>query len=129
MCRQRCTSADWRNDRKIHDVSRFVGKLAHFWANRLVTRWARWESRFESNPENYCALVHVTCVQVSLIHADVNSNYWGYLFFFFFRNSRRICENSCEIAFERFPSVRDTCMFLWDLFEYQVDAHFEWPTL
>lgn len=39
-------------------------------------------SKFESNPENYCALVHVTCVQASLIQVDVNSNR-GYFFFFF----------------------------------------------
>lgn len=123
VCRQRCTSAE-----TIGKFTMSHGSLENWPIYRLVARWPRgWESRFESNPENYCALVHVTCVQVFLIHTDVNSNQ-RYIYIFFFRNCRRICENSCEIAFERFLSARDTCVFLWDLFQYRVDA-FEWPTL
>lgn len=121
---QHCTSTG----ETIGKFAMSHGSLENWPIYRLVTRWTRgWKSRIESNPENYCALVHV--VQVSLIHVDVNSNrgyIYVYMYIFFFR---RICENSCEIALERFLSARDTCMFLWDLFQYPVDAHFEWPTL
>lgn len=83
---QRCTS--------VETIGKFAmshGSLENWPIYRLVTRWARgWKSRIESNPENYCALVHV--VQVSLIHVDVNSNR-GYIYmciFFFFDESAKI---------------------------------------
>lgn len=79
VCRQRCTSAE-----TIGKFTMSHGSLEN-WPIYLVARWPRgWESRFESNPENYCALVHVTCVQVFLIHTDVNSNQrYIYIYIFF----------------------------------------------
>ncbi|PBC33119.1 Glutamate receptor, ionotropic kainate [Apis cerana cerana] len=50
------------------------------WPIYLVARWPRgWESRFESNPENYCALVHVTCVQILHLRRRGGRN-GGYIF-------------------------------------------------
>ena len=90
---QRCTS--------VETIGKFAmshGSLENWPIYRLVTRWARgWKSRIESNPENYCALVHV--VQVSLIHVDINSNR-GYIYiyiyiciFFFSTNLRKFLWN------------------------------------
>lgn len=88
VCRQRCTSAE-----TIGKFTMSHGSLENWPIYRLVARWPRgWESRFESNPENYCALVHVTCVQVFLIHTDVNSNQ-RYIYIFFFE----IADESAKI--------------------------------